>query len=75
MLMERRASPPVLSMREHTRVAGEDARRSMIVITTSRQLLRNSYPNKRMKPVAGKSGTRNVASLCPATRARDWAAK
>jgi hypothetical protein len=34
--MERWASPPVLSMREHKRVAGEDARRSMIVIATSR---------------------------------------
>ena len=73
--MERRASPPVLSKGERKRGADEDDRRSMIVITMSRQLLRNSYPNKRMKPVAGKSGTRNVASLCPATRARDWAAK
>jgi hypothetical protein len=33
------------------------------------------HPNKRMKPVGGRSGTRNVASRLPATRAIDWAAR
>jgi hypothetical protein len=34
----------------------------------------NSHPNNRINPVAGKSGTRNVASRLPATLAMDCAA-
>jgi hypothetical protein len=41
--MERRASPPVLSSKlEQKRMAGEDARRSIVVITRPHQLIRNS---------------------------------